>query len=130
MGRTPIRAKLVLDAETRAKLEAIAKARTEGQARVERAKVLLGYDAGECVTALAVASDQARPPGPPGGPWGLPPRASHRSSRARLTQLARQITGSLCVGVQSEWQWGEAEESAVRAASLLPRSAWPCGTGG
>ena len=61
MGRTPIRAKLVLDAETRAKLEAIAKARTEGQARIERAKVLLGYHAGECVTALAVAFHTNRP---------------------------------------------------------------------
>ena len=34
MGRTPIRAKLVLDAEARSKLEAIAKSRTEGQARI------------------------------------------------------------------------------------------------
>ena len=46
MGRTPIRAKLVLDAEARAKLEVIAKSRTEGQARIERAKVLLAYNAG------------------------------------------------------------------------------------
>jgi hypothetical protein len=30
MGRTPIRAKLVLDAEARSKLEIIAKSRTEG----------------------------------------------------------------------------------------------------
>jgi hypothetical protein len=36
MGRTPIRAKLALDAEARAKLEAIAKSRTEGQARIMR----------------------------------------------------------------------------------------------
>ena len=36
MGRAPIRAKLVLDAETRAKLEVIAKSRTEGQARIMR----------------------------------------------------------------------------------------------
>ena len=41
MGRTPIRAKLVLDVEARSKLEAIAKSRTEGHARIERAKVLL-----------------------------------------------------------------------------------------
>ena len=53
MGRTPIRAKLVLDAEARTKLEGIAKSRTEGQARIERAKVLLAYHAGERVTSLA-----------------------------------------------------------------------------
>ncbi len=41
MGRNPIRSKLVLDAEARSKLESIAKSRTEGQARIERAKVLL-----------------------------------------------------------------------------------------
>ena len=46
MGRTPIRAKLVLDAEARTKLEGIAKSRTEGQARIERAKVLLAYSDG------------------------------------------------------------------------------------
>ena len=51
MGRAPIRAKLVLDAEARSKLEIIAKSRTEGQARIERAKVLLAYHAGERVTA-------------------------------------------------------------------------------
>jgi hypothetical protein len=38
-----MRATLVLDAEARSKLESIAKSRTEGQARIERAKVLLGY---------------------------------------------------------------------------------------
>ena len=41
MGRTPTRAKLVLVTEARSKLESIAKSRTEGQARIERAKVLL-----------------------------------------------------------------------------------------
>jgi len=56
MGRTPIRAKLVLDAEARSKLEIIAKSRTEGQARIEKAKVLLAYYAGERVTALTEAS--------------------------------------------------------------------------
>jgi hypothetical protein len=61
MGRTPIRAKLVLDAGARSKLEAIAKSRTEGQARVERAKVLLAYHAGERVTALAEAFQTNRP---------------------------------------------------------------------
>lgn len=55
MGRTPVRAKLVLDSEVRSKLESIAKSRTEGQARIERAKVLLAYHAGERVTALAAA---------------------------------------------------------------------------
>jgi len=55
LGRTPIRAKLVLDAEARSKLEVIAKSRTEGQARIERARVLLAYYAGERVTALAEA---------------------------------------------------------------------------
>ncbi len=34
MGRNPIRAKLVLDAEARSELESIAKSRTEGQARI------------------------------------------------------------------------------------------------
>jgi transposase len=61
MGRTPIRAKLVLDAEARSKLEIIAKSRTEGQARIERAKVLLAYYAGERVTALAEAFQTNRP---------------------------------------------------------------------
>ena len=61
MGRTPIRAKLVLDAEARSKLETIAKSRTEGQARIERAKVLLAYHAGERVTALAEAFQTNRP---------------------------------------------------------------------
>jgi len=61
MGRNPIRAKLVLDAEARSKLESIAKSRTEGQARIERAKVLLAYHAGERVTALAEAFDTNRP---------------------------------------------------------------------
>ena len=50
MGRTPIRAKLVLDEEATSKLEIIAKSRTERQARIERAKVLLAYHAGERVT--------------------------------------------------------------------------------
>jgi len=36
MGRTPIRARLVLDAETRSKLAIIAKSRTEGQDRIMR----------------------------------------------------------------------------------------------
>lgn len=53
MGRNATRAKLVLDAEIRVKLESVAKSRTEGQARVERAKVLLAYADGERVTALA-----------------------------------------------------------------------------
>ena len=61
MGRTPIRAKLVLDTETRSKLETIAKSRKEGQARIERAKVLLAYHAGERVTALAEAFHTNRP---------------------------------------------------------------------
>ena len=61
MGRTPIRAKLVLDTEARSKLETIAKSRTEGQARIERAKVLLVYHAGERVTALAEAFQTNRP---------------------------------------------------------------------
>ena len=61
MGRTPIRAKLVLDTEARGKLEGIAKSRTEGQARIERAKVLLAYHAGERVTALAEAFHTNRP---------------------------------------------------------------------
>ena len=61
MGRNPIRAKLVLDAETRSKLESIAKSRTEGQARIERAKVLLAYHAGERVTALAQTFQTNRP---------------------------------------------------------------------
>ena len=61
MGRTPIRAKLVLDAEAKAKLESIAKSRTEGQARIERANVLLAYHAGERVTALAEAFHTNRP---------------------------------------------------------------------
>ena len=61
MGRNPRRAKLVLDAEARSKLEGIAKSRTEGQARIERAKVLLAYHAGERVTALAEAFDTNRP---------------------------------------------------------------------
>jgi len=34
MGRTPTRAKLVLDTEARSKLESIAKSRTEGHARI------------------------------------------------------------------------------------------------
>ena len=41
MGRTPIRAKLFLEAEAKSKLEITAKSRTEGQARIERARVLL-----------------------------------------------------------------------------------------
>jgi hypothetical protein len=61
MGRNPIRAKLVLDAEARSKLEIIAKSRTEGQARIERAKVLLAYHAGERVTALSQAFQTNRP---------------------------------------------------------------------
>jgi transposase len=61
MGRTPIRAKLVLDTEARSKLETIAKSRTEGQARIERAKVLLAYHAGERVTALAEGFQTNRP---------------------------------------------------------------------
>jgi hypothetical protein len=61
MGRTPIRAKLVLDAEARSKLEVIAKSRTEGQDRIERARVLLAYHAGERVTALAEAFQTNRP---------------------------------------------------------------------
>ena len=36
MGRTPIRAKLFLEAEAKSKLEITAKSRTEGQARIER----------------------------------------------------------------------------------------------
>ena len=61
MGRGPIRAKLVLDAEARSKLEIIAKSRTEGQTRIERAKVLLAYHAGERVTAMAAAFQTNRP---------------------------------------------------------------------
>jgi transposase len=61
MGRNPIRAKLVLDAETRSKLESIAKSRTEGQTRIERAKVLLAYHAGKGVTALAQTFQTNRP---------------------------------------------------------------------
>jgi len=61
MGRIPIRAKLVLDAEAKSKLETIAKSRTEGQARIERAKVLLAYYAGERVTALAKTFQTNRP---------------------------------------------------------------------
>jgi hypothetical protein len=38
-GRTPIWAKLLLDAEARSKLEIIANSRTEGQARIERVKM-------------------------------------------------------------------------------------------
>jgi transposase len=52
---------LVLDAESRAKLETVAKSRTEGQARVERAKVLLAYADGGRVTALAKAFNTNRP---------------------------------------------------------------------
>jgi transposase len=55
------RAKLFLDAEKRTKLEAVAKSRTEGLARVERAKVLLSYADGMRVTALAKAFDTNRP---------------------------------------------------------------------
>lgn len=61
MGRTPRRAKLVLDSENRSKLEAVAKSRTEGQARVERAKVLLAYADGARVTALATTFNTNRP---------------------------------------------------------------------
>lgn len=61
MGRTAVRAKLVLDEEARSKLESIAKSRTEAQARVERAKVLLAYHAGERVTAMAAAFQTNRP---------------------------------------------------------------------
>jgi hypothetical protein len=61
MGRTPIRAKLVLDAEAKSKLEIIAKSRTEGPARIARAKVLLAYHARERVTALAQTFQTNRP---------------------------------------------------------------------
>ena len=61
MGRNSIRAKLVLDPEVRSKLESIAKSRAEGQARIERAKVLLAYHAGERVTAMAQTFQTNRP---------------------------------------------------------------------
>ena len=61
MGRNATRAKLVLDAETRTRLESVAKSRTEGQARVERAKVMLAYTDGARVTALATAFNTNRP---------------------------------------------------------------------
>ena len=61
MGRIPQRAKLVLDAENRSKLEVVAKSRTEGQARVERAKVLLAYADGARVTTLAASFNTNRP---------------------------------------------------------------------
>lgn len=61
MGRTPTRAKLILDAESRVRLESVAKSRTEGQARVERAKVLLAYADGGRVTAMAEAFGTNRP---------------------------------------------------------------------
>jgi hypothetical protein len=59
MGRTPIRAKLVLDAGARSKLEAIAKSRTEGQARIERAKVLLVYREVQVLQEKLQAGDKA-----------------------------------------------------------------------
>lgn len=61
MGRNPKKAKLVLDSENRSKLEAVAKSRTDGQARVERAKVLLAYVDGARVTALATTFNTNRP---------------------------------------------------------------------
>ncbi len=61
MGRAPIRAKLVLDEEARSRLESIAKSRTEGHARIERAKVLLAYHAGARVTAMAATFQTNRP---------------------------------------------------------------------
>ena len=70
-------AKLVLDAETRAELESIAKSRTDGQARIERAKVLPAYHGGERVTALAEAF-QARVRGPGPGSMGRTPTPAPR----------------------------------------------------
>ena len=105
MGRIPVRAKLVLDAETRAELESIAKSRTDGQARIERAKVLLAYHGGERVTALAEAIQTNRPKiGIEGAVQGgvrtawaaretTPPRR-HRSTVPRICLRRRTPPGS------------------------------------
>nr|WP_298166358.1 IS630 family transposase [uncultured Pseudomonas sp.] len=61
MGHNAKRAILVLDAQVRSTIEAVAKSRTEGLARVERAQVLLAYADGARVTALAKAFHTNRP---------------------------------------------------------------------
>jgi transposase len=55
------RAPLVLDGETRMALEHIGRARTEPNHRVERARMLLAYAAGESVSAVARALGTNRP---------------------------------------------------------------------
>lgn len=61
MGGRHGRAKLVLDAGTRSRLESIARSRKEGQARVERAQVLIALADGGGVAALARAFRTNRP---------------------------------------------------------------------
>lgn len=55
------RAALVLDEETRVALEQISRARTEPNHRVERARMMLAYAAGESVSAVARALATNRP---------------------------------------------------------------------
>ncbi|MEK7994188.1 MAG: IS630 family transposase [Planctomycetota bacterium] len=55
------RAALVLDEETRMTLEQISRARTEPNHRVERARMMLSYAAGESVSAVARALSTNRP---------------------------------------------------------------------
>ena len=55
------RAKLLLDDDVRLELERISRSRTDSARRVERAKMLLGYAAGETVSAIARRLDTNRP---------------------------------------------------------------------
>lgn len=55
------RASLVLDGETRMALEQISRARTEPNYRVDRARMMLAYAAGESVSAVARALGTNRP---------------------------------------------------------------------
>lgn len=55
------RAALVLDKETRGELEQVSRSRTEPNHRVDRARILLGYAAGESISAMARSLATNRP---------------------------------------------------------------------
>ena len=55
------RASLVLNEETRRQLDLISRSRTEPKHRVDRARILLEYAAGESVSAVARALSTNRP---------------------------------------------------------------------
>ena len=55
------RANLLVDDDTRLELERISRSRTDSVRRVERAKMLLGYAAGETVSAIARSLNTNRP---------------------------------------------------------------------